>query len=452
MSEASLKAFLEKLDTDLEQSSDDYRKQKANKLAHTVTIRRSTIDNTIRDAIHTATIKGRNNKRGGFIILGLIERGYNTLLDNLINSVRSNFLELRKNSPAKAVTIVSGATSAKTIKVVLIASEKSVFDLAKKQYTEVLQTFYDAFLVILGKSLERKSPSSKTGIVKLDTAGKVFNLEHFKATSNVGSFINDTVHEALTSIYTEKDYDTLQDDLKKLGLKTYLKIEKNAKTGEIKVFLGSDRKNIIESAKERAMKKNLQEAIKKALKRIKVVNLTGSDSLLEGKRKQVLEKVMKPFTKIKGAKVTKESTKLDKAITSATKDISPVITVGKAILPNIKKRAAARRPVKRDRSSIVDLIGILSNKIENTVAKNMGAPALVYRSGDFANSVEITDVTMTPQGFPSVGYTYDKYPYQTFEPGYAQGSPQRDPRKLIDASIREIAMGLAIGRFYTRRI
>jgi hypothetical protein len=82
----------------------------------------------------------------------------------------------------------------------------------------------------------------------------------------------------------------------------------------------------------------------------------------------------------------------------------------------------------------------------------MGTPALVYRSGDFANSVEITDVTMTPQGFPSVGYTYDKYPYQTFEPGYAQGSPQRDPRKLIDASIREIAMGLAIGRFYTRRI
>jgi hypothetical protein len=58
----------------------------------------------------------------------------------------------------------------------------------------------------------------------------------------------------------------------------------------------------------------------------------------------------------------------------------------------------------------------------------------------------------TPQGFPSVGYTYALYPYQTFEPGYVQGSAERDPRKLIDASIREIATNLAIGRFYTRRV
>jgi hypothetical protein len=33
-----------------------------------------------------------------------------------------------------------------------------------------------------------------------------------------------------------------------------------------------------------------------------------------------------------------------------------------------------------------------------------------------------------------------KNPYQTFEPGYRQGSPKtRDPKLLIAASIREIA-------------
>ena len=31
-------------------------------------------------------------------------------------------------------------------------------------------------------------------------------------------------------------------------------------------------------------------------------------------------------------------------------------------------------------------------------------------------------------------------------------SPQRDPRRLIDQSIREVAAGLALGRFYTRRL
>jgi len=66
--------------------------------------------------------------------------------------------------------------------------------------------------------------------------------------------------------------------------------------------------------------------------------------------------------------------------------------------------------------------------------------------------VKAVDVTRTSQGFPSVGYTYQKNPYQTFEVGYAQGSPEQDPRKLIDRSIREIAAGLAIGRFYTRRV
>ena len=58
----------------------------------------------------------------------------------------------------------------------------------------------------------------------------------------------------------------------------------------------------------------------------------------------------------------------------------------------------------------------------------------------------------TRKGFPSIGYTYQKNPYQTFELGQNQGSPDYDPRKLIDASIREIAAQFAIGRFYTRRV
>ena len=61
-------------------------------------------------------------------------------------------------------------------------------------------------------------------------------------------------------------------------------------------------------------------------------------------------------------------------------------------------------------------------------------------------------MAMTPQGFPSIGYTYDRANYETFELGNRQGSPDRDPRALIDTSIREIAARYAIGRFYTRRV
>jgi len=90
-------------------------------------------------------------------------------------------------------------------------------------------------------------------------------------------------------------------------------------------------------------------------------------------------------------------------------------------------------------------------QINATVAKNMGDPALNYQTGRFADSVKITDVSKTPQGFASVGYTYQLYPYQTFEPGFRQGDAERDPRKLIDRSIREIAAQMVTGRLYTRR-
>ena len=52
-------------------------------------------------------------------------------------------------------------------------------------------------------------------------------------------------------------------------------------------------------------------------------------------------------------------------------------------------------------------------------------------------------------------YHYQKDPYQVFEVGKGVepwSTSQRDPRKLIDKSIREVAAELALGRFYTRRL
>ena len=38
------------------------------------------------------------------------------------------------------------------------------------------------------------------------------------------------------------------------------------------------------------------------------------------------------------------------------------------------------------------------------------------------------------------------------EVGYEQGDADRDPRKIINQSIREIAAEMAIGRLFTRRL
>lgn len=116
---------------------------------------------------------------------------------------------------------------------------------------------------------------------------------------------------------------------------------------------------------------------------------------------------------------------------------------------NYKRRTKANRGVS---SSPLALMALLNSQLPRVVAKNMREPYLNYRTGRFAQSVRVTDIQRTPQGYPSIGYTYQKNPYQTFERGYKLGNLEKDPRELIDMSMREIAASAAIGRFYTRRV
>ena len=104
--------------------------------------------------------------------------------------------------------------------------------------------------------------------------------------------------------------------------------------------------------------------------------------------------------------------------------------------------------------NFLSVIPVINAKITQTVIKNMGEPALENRTGTFASSVRVLNVLKTPKGFPSFEYTYQKDPYQVFEntSGTRFSSNQRDPRPLIDKSIREILSERAIGRFFTRRV
>lgn len=172
---------------------------------------------------------------------------------------------------------------------------------------------------------------------------------------------------------------------------------------------------------------------------IDIANIQGSPSLQQDITKQLVDTI-DPKKKAKKSR-SKTSTKKTGGGTS--------VTLGKTKKSKVRKPTAKRG--KRSEASLFRYIGILNQQLPNVVAKNMGDPALNYRTGRFASSVRATDISRTPQGFPSIGYTYQLNPYQTFEPGYAQGDPNRDPRPLIDRSIREIMTQFAIGRFYTRR-
>jgi hypothetical protein len=82
----------------------------------------------------------------------------------------------------------------------------------------------------------------------------------------------------------------------------------------------------------------------------------------------------------------------------------------------------------------------LLDKVSSLMGTGSSRKVLNYRSGRFAESVEVKTLSQGRTGMITAFYTYMKYPYQTFEPGFAQGHiASRDPKLLIAKAIREIA-------------
>ena len=175
-----------------------------------------------------------------------------------------------------------------------------------------------------------------------------------------------------------------------------------------------------------------------------------SQSPLDRTRDNAINTIASKFQKV--AKVSKKKTSSkplnskSRSVTRKAKPLDRSVKTVKATWALDSNRAPS--PTAAPLAMITEF----NKRLPEVIAKNMQSPALNYRTGRFAESVQVVDVNQTPQGFLSFGYTYQKYPYQTFEPGFAQGSVDRDPRRLIDKSMREIAAQLAISRFYTRRV
>lgn len=286
---------------------------------------------------------------------------------------------------------------------------------------------------------------------------------HEKGQGILESRMADAIDTAINQKYTRQ---TTKDNLKhNLGevLKIDLGFVRNDKTDTHAIFAESRVSNQVDgfgSAEAKAkFQRQLREALDKLRSKEPIPGLKGSDSIAEYQTKKVEHAVMKELGKVKGAKVTK--TKKPKATkrsaTFSGKKKNPKVIDSALPAATVKvsrgRRSGARASAGGESAiSLLRFISLMNQKLPQTVAKNMGDPALNIRTGRFASSVRVTEVVPTTKGFPSVGYTYMKNPYQTFEQGFRQGSPDRDPRKLIDRSIREIAAELVTVRLYTRRV
>ena len=341
-------------------------------------------------------------------------------------------------------------------------SQRDNYKFISDAYKKTLDKFYQDFLVIIKKpeGIIRESKSNKeTGTTTVGTAGGAFNLSHVDA-SNVLHQMNDAVYSALAASYGQSSNvpAKVEADLRKaLGkdAETILTVSKSGQLGEVKVGISAAWANTQQGGGK--LEQGIATDLKKVLGKLDISKIKGSDSLEDAHRKKLVEELVKPFKRRKNIKVTHENFTIKESRKPETVKTKQKVSVKNAALANLAAKKAVNRTrqgkTPPPRMALANILGVLNGQLPNVVAKNMGPPKLENRTGRFAQSVRATDVTQTAQGFPSIGYTYMRERYGVYEStsGTRFADTERDPRPLIDQSIREIVIGFGLGRIYTRR-
>ena len=211
--------------------------------------------------------------------------------------------------------------------------------------------------------------------------------------------------------------------------------------------------NRLEGFEEKTLLADLQKLFEEI-----VLEVKASPSL----RNSIEEQIFSYFEAHKKLKTSgKKSRKKFKSNSSAYKNIKvkqksllPIITGGVQLqLSQIKKKRNRSRNPKA--VSPLGILMLLNKRLPQKVQQNMGQPGLANRTGRFAASVKAVNIQESKSGLPMIDYTYQKNPYEVFETSKGQrpwSSLERDPRTLIDESVRELAAEMALGKFTTRRV
>lgn len=432
MSDRSLKMFLEKLDKELSKSSEIYRSDTSNKQTHDFGV--------VADELATNTIE--QVRADGIALTEEDIEHLRGLAIEYYNDLR--YLFTQGNDPSFVV----------------------------------MSDNHNEFRVIINPKMRKKKGAkrrSRSDVFRAITAKKqkaqdffYRDIEDFYIANNAkfkrGSFL-DVTHQDDSAV-SKQQIKNVAEQLKahpQAGKVTAaferaqgidLSVVRTEKT--IRVSIGAAQTNRQEDGKgEQAVKNRYKGILKRAIKKLDIPNLEGSDSPKNQIRKKTARAVVAQFNKLDGVTVkVKEDLKPKKSSgKKVTKKIRPKVTSTPVPYENDIPEPKHKRP-QESPINLKALVPVINQTLPEVVAANMGSPALNYQTGRFANSVEVTDITRTGKGYPSIGYTYMKDPYQLYEvPGGSPNlaTPERDPRNVIGKSIREIATGLITERFYIRR-
>jgi hypothetical protein len=199
------------------------------------------------------------------------------------------------------------------------------------------------------------------------------------------------------------------------------------------------------AADEAKIKREITEEFKNIAANLKGSN-TIIEDIVENTRNKIVSalsgkvKVLKKHSPVKGSVPMRDKT-LPKPTNTEVKGTSKnKISSNKTIVKVVKESTN----ISTNTVNLTSLQSLINQHLQNVISANMGSGTekriLNYRTGRFAASAKVESMSQSRQGMITAFYSYMKNPYQTFEPGFKQGSPKtRDPKLLISQSIREIA-------------
>lgn len=444
MSRQGQQKFLTTLQKKLLRESKHYRQKTADKQTHHFSVQKHKLKEGIEQ---TVSSKFKTNS--------------DTRIREILNIVDADINAAIEAIKKELHRLASGATVAK----VYITFERSdgigaVF-YATKTKSGRLRNVYRQAAVASRKHLNVLAEKVNKASIKVSGRGTgsksadYFHVEHGQNEGVAESLVRDAISESILDI-PDISFQEARDWLE--AMMPEITIIRNTKTSQMNIHIGPKLGNLAEGRISKQEKKEFTNMVDDLVKIVNsdanfLLDAPGSDSFTDIQKKKILKAATDPFKKVKNTRV-KAKTKIKHGSKTPVKSKAKNLKI-----TNLTAKPKKKKPRRRVKASSMDfnplqMIAMLNKQLPDTIRKNMVAPGLVNRTGRFSESVRVTDIVQTPKGFPSVGYTYQKNPYEVFEMGAGDArwaTPERDPRTLIDRSIRELATQFAIGRFYTRR-
>lgn len=462
MAKATLTALLQDIQDKVRASSSEYRALESDKRAHFIVLDERLIVADVRKAV--AKAMGRKYKDVPRNIKDKVTSGTRDMFTKYVDALNPREFASNTNVYHSTEYKVKGARGQRNLSVVfsvkpgkegetrnVFSAFKSIKQAAQKEFVDELNT------LLKGAGVREReiSKDNKTKILQPIDKNDFLDIGHM-GNSAVQTQRASEARDLLIGGYQDGN-EVVQNYIKQLSgsLKFSLKrLKPKKKIGGQEVtevgleFSGGNR--AVEDVPEAL--KNIEQELEAAIADVAV--RFASDPASPSYIDDIEQHIENSFADMPGRKVgikKKKRTRKAKR-TSIKKDTKGA--KGTSLSGTTKTAPVQAGKREQRKQSPINLMTLINSKLPQTVRKNMGFPALENRTGRFASSPRVVDVSQTAKGFPSVGYTYERQPYGVFEAssGSRFADPDRDPRTLIDKSIREIAAEMVSGRLFTRRV